>query len=143
MRVTTRTTVVLIAVAYLGAAACRPGDHGVADEEDVAPAEIGEDAEGVGARIPVEEAPRERRQLGPAGETVAVLRQDADPGVTVYDPPPDLSRPDFGVVYIPSGPPPAPASGAGDTVGIVPTAPPTPVPGGITPPADTMGVRRR
>ncbi|HEX6938587.1 MAG TPA: hypothetical protein VF158_04195 [Longimicrobiales bacterium] len=128
---------VLGALAVLGAAACRPGDTDLAAGDGAErPA-----AEGVGpgARIEVEPAPRERRQAAPPGDAVAVLREGADVEVTIYDPPPDLSRPELGVVYIPAPPPSSPASGAGDTVGVAPLAPPAP---SAPAPGDTMGVRR-
>lgn len=45
---------------------------------------------------------REAMQAAPAGEVVARLRDDAEPGVTIYQPPPDLSRHDIGEVFVPS-----------------------------------------
>lgn len=52
--------------------------------------------------IPVREASRESMQTAPPGEVVARLRSDQEIGVTIYQPPPDLSRKDIGVVFIPS-----------------------------------------
>lgn len=123
----------LLALVALGAAACQPGGTELAEDEGVAAEYMR--GEGPGARIDVREAPRERRQAAPAGETVVELRRFAEPGVTVYDPPPNLANWEAGVVYIPSGPPAAPASGAGDTVGITQTAP------GALPAGDTTRVR--
>lgn len=110
-------TTLALALAVL--AACRPGDLDL--DREIEP----------GTEINLEAMSPEERQAAQPGDVVASMTRYADPQVTVYDPPPDLSRTDLGVVYIPSGPPAAPASGAGDTLGIPPGNMPAP-PGGDT-----------
>lgn len=57
-----------------------------------------EEAGEVADEHPVEET----IEASPPGETVERLRVDKRPGTTVYEPPPDLSRKEDGVVFIPS-----------------------------------------
>ncbi|SRR5690554_4063567 len=133
MKMKLRAGAALLTLAALGAAGCKAGGAGLAEDEGVAAEYMR--GEGPGARIDVVEESREARQAAPPGESVVELRRFAEPGVTVYDPPPNLAHWEVGVVYIPSGPPAAPASGAGDTVGITQTAP------GALPAGDTMRVR--
>ncbi len=91
-----------------------------------------------GSEITVVEPSREESQAAPPGEVVAQLLRSAEPEITIYDAPPDLGRPDLGVVYLPSGPSAAPASGFGDTLGV--GRPMTgPQPGGATPGAGASG----
>lgn len=60
--------------------------------------------------IDAEEMSREEQQAAPAGLVVAETSHGADPARTIYEPPPELSRTDVGVVYVPGAPPP-PAPG--------------------------------
>ncbi len=133
MQSTVRLYSALLAVAAVAVPSCRPGGTELAEHEGVAAEYMR--GEGPGARIDVVESPRETEQAAPAGEAAVELRRFAEPDVTVYDPPPNLAHWEVGVDYIPSGPPAAPASGAGDTVGITQTAP------GALPAGDTMRVR--
>jgi hypothetical protein len=112
----------LLALIACAVAACKAGGAGLAEDEGVAAGYM--EGAGPGARIDVVEATREARQAAPTGEAVVEARRFARPGVTVYDPPPDLSRWDVGVVYVPptsSAAPPSAPSGAGDTVGATST----------------------
>ncbi|SRR5690606_6636552 len=117
MQSTVRLYSALLAVAAVAVPSCRPGGTELAEHEGVAAEYMR--GEGPGARIDVVESPRETEQAAPAGEAAVELRRFAEPDVTVYDPPPDLSRWDLGVVYVPPAPSAAPASG--DTVGTTST----------------------
>lgn len=119
----------IIALVALGLLACRP------------PNDLGLDKELEDTVIPVRPL-GEEQQVARGGEAVERMRQDARPDVTVYDPPPDLSRYDIGAVYVPSGPPASPTTQ--DTIarpGPTPGPPPVQGPGMQQAPADTAGVR--
>jgi hypothetical protein len=123
MNANQRLHLALVALIAVTLGACKAGGAGLAEDEGVAAGYM--EGEGPGARIDVVEAAREARQAAPTGEAAVEARRFARPEVTVYDPPPDLSRWDVGVVYVPpapsASPPSAPPSGAGDTVGATST----------------------
>ena len=113
----------LLALIACAVAACKAGGAGLAEDKGVAAGYM--EGAGPGARIDVVDQSHEARQAAPTGEAAVEARRFARPEVTVYDPPPDLSRWDVGVVYVPptpsTAPPSAPPSGAGDTAGVTST----------------------